>query len=93
MLTKVLGSSPKLRVIEFLIKNKESSYNLVELRKFANTGYSTLKEIMPELEKEDVVYVDRIIGKSKLYKINKDNLLIQAFIHSMKFKSKKRKRN
>lgn len=70
-LKKYFGDSPTLRIIDFLLDNETESYNFVEIMKKAKVGYSTCKIILPRLLKLNIVKIDRIIGKSKLYKINK----------------------
>lgn len=73
-----LGDSPRIKVLYFLMRNKEKSFSLVEIRDKAKVGYSTLKQLMPKILKEKLVLIDRIICKSNLYKINMEHNLIQT---------------
>jgi hypothetical protein len=77
-----LGDYPTIRVIEFMIQNKDTSYGLVELRNFAHVGYSTLKLIIPKLLNADIIYVEKEVSKSRLYRINQENILVQSLMFS-----------
>ena len=74
---KVMGTSPINRVLDFLIENDRESWSMLEISKKAKIGYSTLKIILPRLEKEELIIVQKEIGKIKLYKINKENLIVR----------------
>ena len=71
----VMGDSPINRVLDFLIENDRESWTMVEIRDEANVGYSTLKIILPEMLKKDLIIVSKIVGKSRLFKINKNNIV------------------
>ena len=76
---KVMGESPRIKVLDFLIENGRTRWSLSELRE-ARVGYSTLKILMPELLKLGIVKIDDVYGKLKLYKINKENPLVSSII-------------
>jgi len=73
----VMGDSPINRVLDFLIENDRESWTMVEIRDGANVGYSTLKIILPELLENQLIFVSKTVGKSRLFKINKENVVIK----------------
>ena len=77
LLLEVLGASPPMRVLDFLIENERTSWSLIEISKNAKVGYSTLKLIIPTLLKAGLIKVDRTIGRVKLYIIVKNNGIVQ----------------
>lgn len=74
---EIMGASPMNRVLDFLIENDRTSWSMVEISKNAGVGYSTLKLILPRLEKNKLILVDKQIGKIKLYKINKEDSIVK----------------
>lgn len=79
---ETLGDSPQIKILDFLMENQRCGWTLVELRDNSKVGYSTLKIMLPELLKKELVIIDKKVGKSNLYKINLKNPAIK---HLMKF--------
>ena len=74
---EIIGDSPTTRVIDFLIENDRDSWTLIEIKNNAGIGYSTLKILMPKLLEYDLLEIKKIVGKSKLYTINKNNEIVR----------------
>lgn len=74
---KIMGANPRNRILDFLIENKRESWTMIEIRDNANVGYATLKLILPEMEKEGLIKVTKIVGRSKLYTINNDSSIVE----------------
>ena len=72
-------NSPRMRVLDFLIENSRTHWNLNELKQ-AGVGYSTLKLLMPRLERLGMVVVNHKYGKMKFYGINKVNPITKDII-------------
>lgn len=70
---QVLGTSSRIKVLDFLIKSSEDCWDLVELMKSTHTSYATLKMLIPQLLKEKRIYVHKKAGKAKFYRINEKN--------------------
>ncbi len=80
LFTKVVGSTAKTRVLEFLIEGRELDYSLSDIAEGANIGRTTLFRIWSDFEKLKLVKQTRTIGNAKLFKLNKDNLFIKSLI-------------
>lgn len=74
---RVMGANPINRVLDFLIENDRESWTMIEISKNANIGYSTLKLILPKLLKNKLIIIQKQIGKTKLYAVNKDNIIVK----------------
>jgi len=74
---RVMGSSPVNRVLDFLIENDRDSWTMVEISKNAGVGYSTLKIVLPRLLKTELIIIRKVVGKAKLYAINKENQVVK----------------
>src|SRR3989344_8957519 len=74
------GNSPQFRVLDFLITFEDFDYSMKDIAKNSKIGYTTLKLIWNDLINRNVVVQTRFVGKAKMFKLNKDNLEIKAFI-------------
>ena len=68
---KTFGDSPVNRVLDFLI---------ADISENAVVGYSTLKILIRDLVKRKIVVQTRISGKCKMYKLNRENLIVEKFV-------------
>lgn len=75
---KKVFPSARMELMEFFIENSEEAFNIRELDEETNISESRIKELMPKLLEAKLVIVYKKIGKSKLYKVNKDSFVVQA---------------
>jgi predicted transcriptional regulator len=73
---KVMGANPINRVLDFMIENERESWAITEISKQANVGYSTLKILLPKMEKNNLLKITKQVGKLKLYTIHKENPIV-----------------
>lgn len=78
-----LGESTRIKILEFLINNKENSFGLKEIILHAQVKHRTAVKELQDLLKKDMIYIERTLGKSHLYKINEFEPFIQSLIFSM----------
>lgn len=74
---QVVGDTPKLRVMDFLLTFQKFDYSLTEIAKNARVSYSNLMLIWPDLVKTGIVIQTRAVGKSKMFKLNEKNPITQ----------------
>lgn len=77
---KLQGNTVKNRIWSFLIVHSEFDYSMKDVARFSNVSYSALKEIWKEFVKREIVLYTRNVGKAKMYKLNRGNLLVEKFI-------------
>lgn len=77
LLLRCLGNSPTLRIVDFFLDNRLSDYTKDEIIKNLNMGRGTFFKYWRELEKLGIVKETRKIGKSRLYKLNEENEIVQ----------------
>ena len=75
-----LGDNPKIRVLDFLMDNFALDFSLTQIAEGSKVAYTTLIDLLPKLMKQEMIIENRKIGKSKLYKINLDSLIVKAFL-------------
>lgn len=79
-ITECLGNSSRIKIIEFLIKNKNKGMSIREILSGANVKHRNLVEILKDLLEKEVIYIERKIGKSNLYKVNESNGIIEGLM-------------
>ncbi len=77
---KTFGDSTINRVLDFLVVFDKFDYSIADIAENSNVGYSTLKILIKDLVKRKIVVQTRISGKNKMYKLNRDNPLVESFV-------------
>ena len=77
---KILGDTPQIRVLEFLIEGRELDYNIRDIAEGAHIGRTTLFRIFEDLLKNKLIVPTREIGNAKLYKLNLENRFVRKMI-------------
>ena len=77
---KAYGNNPKLNVLDFLVTFQEFDYSMKDIAKNAKIGYNTLKLFWKDLVDRKIVSQTRVVGKAKMYKLNKENPEVKEFI-------------
>ena len=77
---KVLGDTPKIRVLEFFIEGRELDYSLTDIAEGAEIGRTTLFRIFEDLINAKIIIPTRQIGNAKLYKLNLENPLVKRLV-------------
>ena len=80
LLIRCLGNSPTLRIIDYFLDNRLFDYTKNEIIENLSMGRGTFFRYWKELEKLGVVKVTRKIAKSKLYKLNDENEIMQKLV-------------
>ena len=74
---QVVGDTPKLRVLDFLMTFQHFDYSLTDIAKNARVSYSNLMLFWPEFVKAGIVKQTRTVGKAKMFKLNEKNPFVQ----------------
>ena len=75
-----MGDSPTIRVMDYLLTERDLDFSITDMAKNAGIGRSTLYRVWEDLIKNKIIVPTRIIGKAKLYKLNTENLAIRKLI-------------
>ncbi len=75
-----MGDSPTVRVLDYLMTERDLDFSITDMAKNAGIGRATLYRIWDDLVKNKIIVPTRIIGKAKLFKLNKDNKVIKKLI-------------
>ncbi len=78
LLLRVLGKSPQLRIVDFLLDNRLFDFSKKEIIEELGMSKTTFYRVWKELENLGIVKVSRKFGKTKLYKINEEDELVKS---------------
>lgn len=90
IISEILGNSSRIKILEFLINNKENSFSVSYILMGASVKHRNAVDILKDLVEKDLIYIEKRIGKSNMYKINEHNEFIQALIFAREIKEIKK---
>lgn len=87
MLEKILGKKSQIKILRLLIHNENQEYYLDEIARLTGVSCGTIYPALKELLETRII-IQRKIGRSPLYKINKSHLLFQKIKELIDFEKK-----
>ena len=75
-----MGDSPMIRILDYLLTERELDFSITDLAENAGIGRATLYRLWNSLIKNKIIIHTRNIGKAKLYKLNTANLKIRKLM-------------
>ena len=75
-----IGNNPTTRILEFLIEGRDFDYSLTDIANNSGVSWRTVHRIFPKFIKNNTVTKTRLIGRSKLYKINDKNESVKKLV-------------
>lgn len=77
---KFMGDSPTVRILDYLLTERELDFSISDMARNAGVGRTTLYRIWEKLVENKIIVSTRVIGKAKLYKLNMENNAIKKLI-------------
>ena len=72
VLSNVFSSRAVSQIIDFFLDHKEFDYSPGEIAKKTGLSFRTIFRELPNLEKNQLIYISRKIGKTSMYRLNTD---------------------
>ena len=86
VLSSIFSSASVGQILDFFLDHKEFDYSPLEVAKKTGLAIRTVFREIPNLEKKELIYKNRTIGKTNMYRINADFegvLLLEKFALEM----------
>ena len=80
MFIACMGDSPTIRVFDYLLTERDLDFSLTDIALHARIVRATLYRILDNLIQYQLIAPTRIVGRAKLYKLNKENSVIKKLI-------------
>ena len=74
------GSSPYIKILDFLIQGQEFDYSMTEIARGAEVGWSAFTRVWKQLLEKNIIIQTRAIGNAKLFRLNKENPAVQKLV-------------
>jgi hypothetical protein len=84
VLSNVFSSRAVSQVMDFFLDHKEFDYSTGEIARKTGLSFRTIFRELPHLEKNQLIYISRKIGKTNMYRLNTD-LQAVAFLEKFAF--------
>jgi hypothetical protein len=72
ILSNVFSSRAVSQIMDFFLDHKEFDYSPGEVAKKTGLSFRTIFRELPDLEKRQLIYISRKIGKTNMYRLNTD---------------------
>jgi len=80
LFVKLLGNSPYIRVLDFLLTYRDFDYSKKEIAENANVSYNTLNSFWHEMLNNGIIVKTRRIGKQDMFRLNQESKLVKSLI-------------
>jgi len=80
LFVEFMGDSPTMKVMDYLITERELDFSITDMAENAGIGRATLYRIWDGLIKNKIILHTREIGKAKLFKLNIANPKIKKLM-------------
>lgn len=81
---EIYGNTIHNRILEYLLENQSLDFAVPDLARELCISKPKVYELMELFIKKNLVIKSRIIGKTQLYKLNKENGLAQFFLKNFR---------
>lgn len=86
ILTNLFSSRAVAQILDFFLDHKEFDYPPSEIAKKTGLSFRTVFREIPSLERNQLIFNNRRIGKTNMYKLNTDFeavVLLERFVFDM----------
>ena len=77
---RTFGDTPILRALDFLATYSMYDYSMTDIANNSGIGYTTLKLFWKDFTDKSIVIQTRTVGKAKMYRLNKNNIVVMDFL-------------
>ncbi|MFC1691746.1 hypothetical protein ACFL0W_06215 [Nanoarchaeota archaeon] len=81
---EIYGNTIHNKVLEYLLENQDLDFAIGDMAKEIKISRPKAYEVIKEFEKKNYVKKSRVIGKTQLYQLNKNNKIVKLFLKNFK---------
>ena len=81
---EIYGNTIRNQVLEYILENQDIDFAVGDMAKELAISKPKAYEIISEFMKHQYIKESRIIGKTQLYIINKENIRVKLFLKAFK---------
>ena len=74
------GTSPIIKVLDFLIEGRDFDYSMTEIAKKSGVGWSSFSRVWKKLLNKKIIVQTRPIGNARLFKLDTKNPAVQKLV-------------
>lgn len=78
---RLLGNSPMIKVLDFLLTDRDFDYSKKEIAENSEISYNTLSTIWPYLSGNSIITKTRRVGKQDMFKLNTNSKYVKSMLH------------
>jgi hypothetical protein len=86
ILSDIFSSRSVAQILDFFLDHKEFDYSPAEIAEKSGLSFRTVFREIPSLERNQLIYHSRKIGKTNMYRLNPDfyaTILLEKFVLEM----------
>lgn len=80
LFVQTFGDTPYIRVIDFLMENDISDFSLQDICDHLGLARNTVSKVIETLLAMKIVKYTREVGRAKMIRINRENVVVQQLI-------------
>lgn len=77
---QILGTSPKMKILDFLLAFQAFDYSMTEIAQKTNVSYPIVVNVIEDFLRNGIVIETRKIGKARLFKLNEQSTLTKQLL-------------
>jgi transcription initiation factor IIE alpha subunit len=77
ILAELFGRSPEVKVLDFFMDHPLNDYMQVEISERTGMNPRTIKRVLESLLSDEIIRINRKIGKATLFKLNSRSLIVK----------------
>ncbi len=81
---EIYGNTIRNRVLEYLLENQDIDFAIGDMAKELGISRPKAYDVIKYFEDKKTVRKSRIIGKTRLYTLNKEDMIVKLFLKNFK---------
>ena len=75
-----LGNSPRIKLIDFFLENRDESFCMTEIYKRTEVSYPSIKTHIPLMLSHHTIKIHKRVGKIFFFTVNKETLYFKPLL-------------